>query len=188
MAGKRGVRPRSELTQSRVRELFDLDYETGVLRWRVTTSNRVRVGDIAGGHTCHGYLVVGIDGRVYFTHRIVWLMIYGYLPENDIDHINRDKTNNAPSNLREVSRQCNTRNCDNLSTNSSGVRGISWSAERNKWHVDISLYDKTHYLTRHSDFTEAVCHRYAAEQCLSWNDCDANSSAYQYLKQQGILK
>lgn len=46
-----------------------------------------------------------------------------------------------------------------------------------------------HIKTVH-DFTEAVAHRLAAEQCLGYNSCDNQSSAYlymqKYLKEGGI--
>ena len=29
---------------------------------------------------------------------------------------------------------------------------------------------------------DAVCARLAAEQCLNWEGCDSNSSAYQFVK------
>jgi hypothetical protein len=33
------------------------------------------------------------------------------------------------------------------------------------------------------DFDEAVCTRLAGEQCLNYDSCDTNSTAYQYVQQ-----
>ena len=97
------------LTQERVRELFDLDYETGVLRWRVNR-RRARMGDIAGNSTGRGYYQVTIDYNAHLLHRVIFLYAFGYLPEHHVDHISRDKSDNRPCNLREATPQCNVRN------------------------------------------------------------------------------
>lgn len=39
------------------------------------------------------------------------------------------------------------------------------------------------YLSIFDDFTEAVAHRLAAEQCLDWDGCDSTSPAYLYMKE-----
>lgn len=176
------------LTQERARELFDYDEKTGVLTRRVKTINSKEVGEQVGSLNKGGYLTARIDGAMYIVHRVIWLWVYGYLPENQLDHIDRCKINNKISNLREVSNSCNTRNCSTYKTNTTGVKGVTYNPCRRKFIARIMSEGETKPLGYFKDFTEAVCHRYAAEQCLSWNDCDANSSAYQYLKQQGIIK
>lgn len=176
------------LTQERVRELFDYCEETGVLTRKSHTTNRVKVGSVAGTPTPKGYHQVMVDCKLYLLHRIIFLYIHGYMPENQVDHISRNKTDNRPCNLREVSHSCNQRNAGVRESNTSGIKGVYWHTRDACWVANISINSKSKPLGYHKDFTEAVCHRYAAETCLQWNDCDANSSAYQYLKQQGILK
>lgn len=109
------------LTQERVRELFEYR-EDGCLIRRVAKSN-TKVGDVAGNLRGDGYLQVTIDRQGYLLHRTVFLYHHGYLPENDLDHIDQDRTNNRIENLREVSRACNLRNTSNRCTNTSGVKG-----------------------------------------------------------------
>lgn len=46
-----------------------------------------------------------------------------------IDHIDRNKTNNRPENLRGVSKAVNSRNCKLWETNSSGIVGVSKSTK-----------------------------------------------------------
>lgn len=174
------------LTQERVRELFDLDLETGVLRWKVRTSNRIKIGDVAGclkGDS--GYLVVRIDDTLYKVHRVIYLLVHGYTPENDIDHIDRNRLNNIPTNLREVSQSCNSRNADTPNTNTSGVKGVYWHSYKSgggKWFASITANGGLRHLCFCSDFTEAVAHRLAAEQALDWPNCDSCSPAYQYIQ------
>ena len=173
------------LTQERVRELFDLDYETGVLRWRVNR-RRARMGDIAGNSTGRGYYQVTIDYNTHLLHRVIFLYAFGYLPEHHVDHISQDKSDNRPCNLRDVTPQCNIRNTGLRSDNKSGVKGVSQLRKSGDWCPRIGVSGKDRNLGHHKDFTEAVAHRLAAEECLDWAGCDSNSSAFLYM--QNYLK
>ena len=178
----------STLTQEYLNKLFLYDPETGILYNKVYRSARAKIGQEAGTLNENGYIKVRIRGIGYQAHRLIWIIVYGYNPENAIDHINKDKKDNRLSNLREVTLSCNSRNSSLAMDNKSGVKGICYSRGRKTWVVYIFYDNKLRALGYFKDFTEAVCHRYAAEQCLSWNDCDSNSPAYQYLNEQGILK
>ena len=175
------------LTQERVRELFDLDYETGVLRWRVNR-RRARMGDIAGSPIGNGYYQVTVDYKAHLLHRVIFLYAFGYLPEHHVDHISRDRSDNRPCNLREVAPQCNVRNSGISCRNTSGVKGVSQFRKNGDWSPGIRVAGKQYSLGSYPDFTEAVAHRLAAEQSLNWAGCDSNSSAYQYMQRylQGL--
>lgn len=140
-----------------------------------------------GSESGNGYLRVRIEGHLELAHRIVYAMNHGYWPENSIDHIDRDRQNNHINNLREESNQCQMRNAGTLSSNKSGVKGVSWDKLRNKWIAQIMVYGKHTNLGYYFDKVDAACARLAAEQCLDWPDCDSNSTAYQYV-QKHILK
>lgn len=168
------------LTQKRVKELFD--YDEGNLIRKVQLSANAKVGDIAGTMTDNGYIVVNVDRHRYRSHRIVWLWHNGYMPENMLDHINRNRTDNRIENLREVSPQCNAINAKIADNNTSGIRGICWCKETHRWYAKIKINQKLHNLGRHICFTEAVAHRLAAEQCLKWGTCASDSSSYKYIE------
>lgn len=176
------------VTQETVNELFSYDPQTGIVTRKVFVSSRAKAGDAVGINSPDGYLAVVIAGRSYRLHRIIWLMVYGYLPENHIDHINRKRADNRLCNLREVTASCNMRNASMQSRNKTGVRGVCRIEKDKSWQVTISGNSRHAYIGRFSDFTEAVCHRYAAEQCLNYMDCDLNSPAFQVLKEMGIIK
>lgn len=180
------TKTKKALTQEEVREQLDYDPETGELRWKDWKKGR-KMGRAVGTRRRDGYLVININGKLYATHRVIWLWWHGYFPENEIDHIDRDKLNNRLSNLREVSRTCNSRNCGVSSNNKSGVTGIHWDVRCEKWFSVIMVAHKHKFLGLHTEFTEAVAHRLAAEQCLDWAGCDSNSSAYQYMKRVGVI-
>ncbi len=57
-----------------------------------------------------GYLAGRVNGDSIYLHRYIWLLHTGSLPQQDIDHINRDKLDNRVENLRDVSRSENNRN------------------------------------------------------------------------------
>lgn len=171
------------LTYQRVRDLFNYDRETGNLIWRVDKSVRAKAGDASGYIEPRGYRMNVIDGKKYMSHRVVWLWHKGYLPENYIDHINRDKGDNRIENLREVSPQCNVRNSGNYSSTKSGVKGVFWYKAYGKWRAIARVFGKRKYLGDYLDFDDAVCARLAAEQCLNWEGCDSCSPAYQYVRQ-----
>ena len=170
------------LTQSRLKELLNYDPLTGVFTWRIPTTIRVKTGDIASNVSkTTGYRRIQVDGKMCRAHRLAWFCVYGYFPENDLDHIDRVRDNNAIGNLREVTRTCNTRNTGNRSTNKSGVKGVVWGKVNAKWRAQITINGKNINLGRFNCFTEAVYHRLAAEQAADWSGCDSSSPAYQYI-------
>ena len=107
------MRPTIEpLTKEAVRRLFHYDSATGNLIWKVRTSRRVKVGDIAGGPHSQGYVTLSANGSRQLAHRVVWLWWYGVAPDGDIDHINRVRNDNRIENLRCVSRSENLLNSE----------------------------------------------------------------------------
>jgi hypothetical protein len=61
------------LTAERLRELLSYEPTTGLLRWKIRTSNRVRVGDVAGSSRVDGCRKIVIDGVSYLAQRLASL-------------------------------------------------------------------------------------------------------------------
>jgi hypothetical protein len=61
----------------------------------------------------HGYAYIGIEGHNHLAHRLAWLYVHGEWP-TEIDHIDRNRMNNAISNLRSVSKAENRHNVPTL--------------------------------------------------------------------------
>lgn len=110
-------------TISQVNERFAYDPETGVLRWRSRGPKR-RPGCAAGSIDKDGYVIVGVEYQRYRAHKVIWLMMTGEWPAEEIDHRNRSPGDNRWSNLRAASSQQNKINrvvAKNLSTGILGV-------------------------------------------------------------------
>ena len=128
------------------------------------------------------------DQKKYLTHRLVWLFHYGYFPENDIDHINRNKADNRLKNLREISHSCNMQNCDNLSNNVSMVKGVSFNKINKVWVARIKINNKPYFLGQSKDFDEIVLLRFATEQCLNWGSCNKMTPARKYALENNLIQ
>ena len=59
----------------------------------------------------HGYIRFQLGGHRLYAHRVAWYLTYGFWP-SEIDHINRDKTDNRLVNLREATASTNSFNTD----------------------------------------------------------------------------
>lgn len=157
--------PKKAITYERATQLFLLDFEEGVLYWKIQRHGPSKIGGRAGGLGTCGYMVVTADSQRYKTHRIIWLLKYGYLPECEIDHIDRNKLNNSISNLRLAPNNGadNMQNKNTYKNNASGVPGVWWRKEISKWRVFISIGGKRIWIGNYEDFFEAVCVRKSTE-------------------------
>ena len=135
------------LTQERLREVLHYEPETGVFTWRVSRQGgSATVGKEAGGESVFGYVSIKIDGRRYFAHRLAFLYILGRFPEEQVDHINRDRSDNRWKNLREATASENQRNVSSWSTNTSGYKGVTFIARLSKYQAQIRHNSKYIYL------------------------------------------
>src|SRR4029434_9631151 len=99
------------LTAERLREVLTYDPESGLFLWNITTSNRVRAGDIAGNTENHyGYRRIGIDGKLYRGARLAWLYMKGEWPPGRVDHKNRNRIDDRWENLRLCTHAQNVAN------------------------------------------------------------------------------
>jgi hypothetical protein len=128
-----------EISQDELKELLDYNPETGIFVWKkhLKQSNKYE-GDLAGCLHGGGYIAIQIKGIRYYAHRLAWLYMYGKFPEKELDHINRVKSDNRISNLREVTRSQNMRNVGIRQDNTSGETHISFRMDRGKYRVSVT--------------------------------------------------
>lgn len=124
------------ITAEELRELFHYDEHTGIVT-RKKPVNRMRKGDLVGTDNGRGYLVVSVRNRLYYLHRIIWVIMTGEWPTKDVDHRNRRKNDNRWCNLRDVSRSVNLHNSKLRTTNKTGQAGIQ--KRGNRYRVQTSV-------------------------------------------------
>ena len=117
----------NNLTQELVRDLLNYDPETGIFTWRKLAfqARAVKLGDSAGTRHSSGYWQLCIEGKRYLAHRVAWLYVHGVWPKEQLDHIDRDKTNNRIANLRIAAPHENQRNRATPCNSRTGVKGVS---------------------------------------------------------------
>lgn len=98
------------VTAELVREVFSYDPDIGVLVWIAPFAQQIKSGAIAGHIRKDGYVAVKLGGKAYKAHRLIWLYMTGRWPADEMDHIDRNPTNNRWDNLREATHAENCRN------------------------------------------------------------------------------
>jgi hypothetical protein len=144
MAGKKHI------TADYVRDRLDYNPKTGELRWRTIletdrftrTWNTRYAGKVAGCLDVYGRRVIRLDGFLYFSHQLAWLYFYSRWPHPEIDHKNRNMSDNRIDNLRIATSSQNKHNKGKLRTNTSGYKGVTWHSQTNKWAARIWLNNK----------------------------------------------
>lgn len=155
------------ITQKRLKDLLDYCPESGVFTHKTTRNNAVKVGQIAGALEGRGYIGIKIDGTTYKAHRLAWLYIHGTFPENHIDHINGNRSDNRLVNLRPATNQENSANTDRQTNNTSGHKGVTRG--RGKWRAVIRFNGKLHHLGMFDD-PELAALSYAGAAKLLFGD------------------
>lgn len=115
-----------------------------------------------------GYVMVGLDGKHWGAHRIIWALHCGKPSAGDIDHINGNPSDNRISNLREVTRSENMRNQKVSTTNKSGHRGVYFLKSVGAWRAAINDGGRKVPLGQFRDMESALAARKAAEARLGY--------------------
>lgn len=114
---------RSKITIGELLDVLHYDPRTGNFTWLVKRGPRA-VGSRAGGLNGGGQLLICFKGRYYTAARLAYLYMMGEWPPAEIDHINRDPTDNRWENLRPANR---SENCTNRRTfSTTGFKGVSF--------------------------------------------------------------
>jgi len=126
--------------------------QDGTLFWKEGHGSKKKF-DRVGSVDRHGYLQVHIGEHNVFVHRIIWFMHHGTYPDQ-IDHINRDRTDNRIENLRAADNSSNQRNVGLRKDNSTGHKGIHIAD--GKYLARIRFKNVRHYLGVFKTLEEAV--------------------------------
>ena len=144
--------PLANFTSEELNKL--LFYSEGKL-YRKDKNGKTDFSRVAGGKIGGGYILVSIRNKQYLAHRVIWKMFYDELPET-IDHVNGDRADNRLENLRAATKAENLRNAFLRKNNTSGVKGVSWRKDANKWRGYVSLNGKQHLAGLFTDKNECI--------------------------------
>lgn len=126
-----------------LRDRLSYDPTSGCLTWRHAPSrhergNRRWAGVEATHISKRGYLQVRIDGKLYQAQRVIWKMVTGSDPVNEIDHRARNRTNNKWDNLREADRSQQLHNKSYKRRTSQLPRNIYRDPRTHKFQVYVN--------------------------------------------------
>lgn len=121
-----------------------------------------RVKDICWSKDKDGYLVGSNNGKGVKLHRL----IMDCPDDMVVDHIRGEKSrnDNRKENLRIGTKGQNRRNTKRTIRNKSGVVGVFWNKEKNKWVAQITINHKIIRLGYFINFEDAVKARKEAEK------------------------
>ena len=141
-------------SQEEIKKKFYYDPDTGEFRLA------------SGGNTGYiantGYLTVAYCGNHYLAHRLIFIIMTGDFPLDNVDHINRVKLDNRWCNLRDVPQKLNMRNLPLHGKNKTGHAGVYKQGA--KWRAQIHLDNRCKHLGIFDTIDEAVqCRREAEE-------------------------
>ena len=129
------------LLEINLHELFE--YKEGNLFWKISKPGIKK--KLAGGFNSYGYHKTRINGKTYCTHRIIFLMHYGFLPK-DVDHIDCNKSKKLLNNLSSADQSKNVLNTKKTIANTSGEKNVHWSNKNKKWFARLTIDKKRKYI------------------------------------------
>lgn len=126
-----------------ISDLLEYDATTGLFRWKVRVSNACAKGWFPGSKNKIGYYQIRVNRKLIMAHRLAWLITYGKWPNEFVDHINEDKSDNRIVNLREADRSLNQLNQTKANVdNSTGFRGVTFDKQQKKYKAQLVIAGK----------------------------------------------
>ena len=146
------------MNQDQVRQLFEYEPDTGMLRRK----GGRKAYPWRGAGRGRRYLLTTVNGRSYYLHRLVWLYHRGDPPAM-LDHVNGDTRDNRIENLRECTNAQNQYNVPRKSNNTHGHKGVVFHAKSKgkPWQARITVAGRKVSLGYH-ETKELAAAAYAA--------------------------
>lgn len=180
------------LTAAELQEYLLLDEETGRLFWRERPRKMFSSAREAGRWNTRyarkeaftsvqssGYRSGSIWRVHYAAHRVVWAMVHGEWPVGQIDHIDGDRLNNRPGNLRDVTHRQNTMNRGIRRDNTTGVVGVVRHRRTGSYDASISDGGRKVHLGCFTNLDAAREARRQAEVELGYHPNHGQRNAHQ---------
>lgn len=135
---------------------------SGKLTWRSSEKksnqwNSRFAGKEAGCIIGVGYITIRFNKKTYKAHRVAWYLKTGEIPDTDIDHKDQIKSNNSWTNLRKATNAQNQMNTSARKNSITGIKGVGYRKDVNKWTARIGFEDKVIWLGFHDTLEGAKC-------------------------------
>lgn len=156
-----------KLTHERLLQLLSYDADTGAFHWRVSSSNRIHVGDRAGAVGANGRRFIMVEGEKFQAHRLAWFYVHKEWPVGDVRQENGNYDDASLKNLSAVSRIGSAARRGPTKDNTSGFRGVSprgagrWQASITWNYRQVNLGGNFETPEEASEIYEFVCARMA---------------------------
>ena len=125
-------------SQEELHTLFEYSPTTGLFTYKIKPNQKIVIGSIAGSINKNGYRLIQINKKFYKASRLVWMYVYGEDPGNlTVDHIDRNRANDAIDNLRLATKQQQMFNRSGW--NSTGIRGVRYNQKTGTYSAVISF-------------------------------------------------
>lgn len=130
-------------TREDIIKVLDYESESGIFRWKYRDHgyapwNGAFVGKVAGAIRPDGYSRLRVNGVLYMSHILAWVIVTGSWPKEEIDHRNCVRSDCRFENLREATSRDNKNNRKGRSK--LGMpKGVSTNHKRFKAEISISL-------------------------------------------------
>ena len=158
-AGDILTQKRALVTVEQLRCLLRYDPKSGHFWWLMAGHGRQTDRPAGSAKNQTGYIAIGVNYRVYFAHRLAWFYMTNKWPTVEIDHKDRNRTNNVWTNLREATQSGNNANRPMMPANSVGLKGVS--VNRKSRRNPYTAYVQSRYIGSFptaEDAHEAYCH------------------------------
>lgn len=161
------------MTNKNIRPITEFEKSEILRSWKIVDNNlvwarngaaNVKIEDQVGKSILksgHANVFLQINGKPqgYVLARIVWFLNTGEYPLLEVDHMDRNPSNNAFNNLRLASR---SQNCSNrgVNHNKNGVKGI-WRryGDTGNWVVQVWVNRKAITKAGFKTLEEAIAYR-----------------------------
>lgn len=146
------------ISHDRLLELLIYEPATGLFRRKIA-QGRFDAGSVSGSISAKiGYWEVSVDGQRYYGHRLAWFYMTREWPVATVDHKNLVRSDNKWENLRAASKAQQIMNTPITKRNKSGVKGIFFDQQTQKWGAEIRVNGIRVWLGRFDslDVAEAI--------------------------------
>jgi len=145
-----------ESVLSSVERYLQYNPQTGTFIWKVKRDWKTPAGSIAGYVMNTGYRCITLFETRILAHRLAWALHHQEDPGDlQVDHINRNRSDNRICNLRLVDASTNQRNRGLNSNNKSGYAGVCFHKATGKWRATVCYGYKSKHLGLFSTPEEA---------------------------------